>query len=80
MAYRGPLPSLPCRNISGCYKQYKGETAYSLVLGLGVYQLLAEGVPIAILRCLLDDNLSVIIGQLVDDELDLLVKLQLVEF
>lgn len=60
--------------------QFKARITNSLVLGLSVHQLLTEGVPVAILRCLFDNNLLVVVRQLVDNVLDILVELQLVEF
>jgi hypothetical protein len=52
---------------------------YALALGGGVDQLLAERLPVAVGRGLLDDDLTVVVGQLEDDVLVLLVKLQVVE-
>lgn len=52
---------------------------YGLALGGGVDQLLAERLPVAVGRGLLDDDLTVVVGQLEDDVLVLLVKLQVVE-
>jgi hypothetical protein len=74
------LPSLPCAYVSSRRRPYNERTAYGLGFRLSIYQLLTEVVPIAILRRLLYDNLLVVIRQLVDDEFDLLVELQLIEF
>lgn len=51
---------------------------YVLVLGLGVDELLAEILPVAVVRSLVDDDLLVVIGELVDDVFVLLVELQIV--
>jgi hypothetical protein len=56
------------------------RNSYSLVLRRSIYEFLSENFPIAIFRSLINDNLFVLIIQLVDDELDLLVELELVEF
>lgn len=49
------------------------------VLALGVDQLLAEGVVVGLGGGLLDDDLLVVIGKLVDDPLSALAKLEFVE-
>lgn len=49
------------------------------VVALGADELLAECLVVVLLGCLLDDNLLVVIGELVDDVLVLLVKLEVVE-
>ena len=46
---------------------------------LGIHQLVLERLPIRIGARVLDDNLFVIIGQLVDDVFDRLAELELVE-
>ncbi len=53
---------------------------YSLALGLGINQLLSEGLPISILARILHHNLRKVVVQLVHDVLDFFVQLQLVEF
>lgn len=54
------------------------KTTYVLVLGLGVDELLAEVLPVAVVRGVVDDDLLVVVGQLVDDVLVLLAELQIV--
>lgn len=49
------------------------------VLALGVDQLLAEGVVVGLGGGLLDDDLLVVIGELVDDPLGALAELEVVE-
>lgn len=46
---------------------------------LGVDELLAENLPVTLGGGLLDDDLAVVVGQLEDDELELLGKLEVVE-
>ena len=46
---------------------------------LGIHQLALERLPIRIRARILDDNLFVIIGQLVDDVFNRLAELELVE-
>lgn len=50
-----------------------------LGLGLCVDELLAEGVPVSVLRGVLDDDGLVVVGKGVDDVFDRLAQLQLVE-
>lgn len=52
---------------------------YTLGLGGGVDELAAEVLPVLVVRGLLDDDLTVVVGQLVDNVLVLLVELQVVE-
>ena len=49
------------------------------VVALGADELLAESLVVVLLGCLLDDNLLVVIGDLVDDPLEALAELELVE-
>lgn len=51
----------------------------ALGLGLGVDKLLAEAIPVGVFRGILDYDLLVVIGELVDDVLDALSELELVE-
>lgn len=53
--------------------------AYALGLRFGVEELLAEVLPVRIHRGLLDYDLPVVIGQLVDDVPVLLLELEVVE-
>ena len=46
---------------------------------LGIHQLVLKRLPIRIGARVLDDNLLVIVGQLVDDVFDRLAELELVE-
>lgn len=48
--------------------------------GLSSDELLTECLPVAIFTGLLNNNLLVVIGKFVENELDLLVELELVEF
>ena len=52
--------------------------AYGLALRRGVDELLAEDLPVTIVRGVLDDDLLVVVRQLEDDELVLLVELQVI--
>ena len=56
------------------------EETHSLGLALGIDELLTEDIPFTLLAGLLNHNLFVVICELEDDELDLFVELQLVEF
>ena len=49
------------------------------VIALGADELLAESLVVVLARLLLDDNLLVVIGDLVDDPLEALAELELVE-
>ena len=49
------------------------------VVALGVDELLAESLVVVLAGLLLDDNLLVVIGDLVDDPLEALAELELVE-
>ena len=51
----------------------------ALGLGLGVDKLLAEAIPVGVFRGILDHDLLVVVGELVDDVLDALAELELVE-
>jgi len=53
--------------------------AYHLVLGFGIDKLLTEDLPVAIFTRLFNNNLLEVVRESVDDELELLVKLELVE-
>lgn len=55
----------------------RGETN-STGLGGGVDKLLAELLPVLVIRSLLDDDLLVVVAELVDDVLVLLAELQVV--
>jgi len=49
-----------------------------LVLGSGVDKLLTKGLPVLVCGCLLNNNLLVVVGELVDDVLVLLAELQVI--
>ena len=51
----------------------------SAIVALGANELLTESLVVVLVRLLLDDNLLVVIGNLVDDPLDALAELELVE-
>lgn len=53
--------------------------AYSSALGGSVDELLTEVLPVAVVGGVLDNDLLVVVGELVDNVLVLLVKLQVVE-
>lgn len=55
------------------------DQTYALGLGGGVDELAAEVLPVLVVRSLLDDDLTVVVRQLVDNVLVLLVKLEVVE-
>lgn len=46
---------------------------------MSVDELLAEGLPVLVVRGLLDNNLLVVVAELVDDVLVLLAELQVIE-
>ena len=52
--------------------------AYRSALGGGVDELLTELFPVLVLGGVLDNNLLVVVGELVDDVLVLLVELQVI--
>lgn len=52
--------------------------AYSLALRRSVDELLAEDLPVTLVRGFLDDDLLVVVRQLEDDELVLLAELQVI--
>ena len=51
---------------------------YRFALGGCVDELLTESLPILAVRSLIDNDLLVVVGKLVDDELVLLVELEVV--
>lgn len=53
--------------------------AYSSALGGSVDELLTEVLPVTVVGGVLDNDLLVVVGELVDDVLVLLAKLQVVE-
>ena len=75
-----PISALDDRRIVPLVKRAARQrtASYHLVLGGGVDQLLAEGLPVFIGRSILDNDLTVIVGQLEDDVLVLLVQLEVV--
>lgn len=54
------------------------QHTYSLGLGGGVDELLAEDLPVGVIGSLLDDDLLVVVGELEDNVLVLLVELQVI--
>ena len=50
------------------------HVTYGFVLALSIDELLTENFPVTVLACFLNYDFPIVIGQLIDDELDLLVQ------
>lgn len=61
-----------------CYERLGVASAYSFALSCGIDELLAEVLPVLVVRGFLHDDLPVVIRELKDDVLVHLLELQLV--
>lgn len=73
----GALCETSAPKLPDCLFTVPGPT-YSLGLGGGVDQLLAEDLPVGVVRSLLDDNLAVVVRELENNVLVLLIQLEVV--